>query len=219
MCDKTITPSCFTDCMNHMADEICPSTPTSGTDTIITRQFIDPYCNLPENNSSSHNCSTKNTTADVTTQPTIHLNTSTKRVFLDSGTAFSNQTTTSNGNVLNTSETTKLELDSSSYTVKDSSSSTESTKLAETTKPILQSTKSTKTQSIFLQEIITTQSSPAQVISRTHSTDPTLGTPPTDQFVYVDKGMTYWPAIVGGVLGGLALLAAAGFLVYYKRQK
>lgn len=36
---------------------------------------------------------------------------------------------------------------------------------------------------------------------------------------YVDNSTPYWPAIVGGVLGAVALFAAAGFICYFNRQK
>ena len=212
--------------MDHPDDDVCPVTPPTGTDITYTGLvFTDPSCSSAENDTSMNNCSTKIMTAEITTQ---HSDlTSTRRVFLDSGTTEDNQTTDSSGIVSTTDETvnqntTILNTSNSSATVKSSSPASLSS--SETPlKPNKTSQTATTLRNISsrIHDIISTQSSSADVISGTQTQDPTLGTPPTDKYVYKseDDGMTYWPAIVGGVLGGLALIAAAGFLLYYKRQK
>ena len=193
-----------------MDNETCP-TPPPFTGTFQTA--TDPYCDQLDNKSG--NCSA----IPVTTDSHMNATISTKRVYHDSGNISANHTTMTNQIFSNTNgHTTPPRFSSLTDTA-----STPSVKIATTT-PFLssESTTITKTVSESKKTKPTTNIVNVSVqetipgTSLTTTVDPPLGTPPT---VYEDEGMDYWPAIVGGVLGGLALLAAAGFLVYYKRQK
>ena len=48
---------------------------------------------------------------------------------------------------------------------------------------------------------------------------PELSTTPDGISTKMDDDPVYWPAIVGGVLGGIAVMSAIGFCIYYRRQK
>ena len=203
-CDPTLGPSCFTDCVDHTDDEICPTLPPfTGTFQTAT----DPYCEHTGNNSG--NCSaiavTTQSPSETSSETSIsNVNISTKRVYLDSGNNSKNQTmtTTNHASVNTNQQTTSAKVAIETSTALSSVSTTiTSTKTKSSTKII----------NVSVQETI-------PGTSLTTTIDPPVGTPPTVKNDD-DGGMTYWPAIVGGVLGGLALLAAAGFLVYYNRQK
>ena len=218
-CDKTKGPRCFTDCMDHADDDVCPVTSPTGTDITYIQAFTDPSCSQLYNGTSPNNCSSQMTTESTTQDSSKNITSSTKRPFMDSGTSVN---VTNSGGSLN-QNTTKSDLNSSQITTQPyvsihSSTSSSGTKTnIQFTRNETSSTTTSTSNDVRINDIITTQKASSQLSSMTPTGGASMPTPPSDKIK--DTGMTYWPAIVGGVLGGLALAAAAGFLLYYKRQK
>ena len=212
-CDKTKGPRCFTDCMDHTDDDVCPVTSPTGTDITYIQAYTDPSCSQLYNGTSPNNCSSQMTTESTTQDSSKNITSSTKRPFMDSGTSVN---VTNSGGSLN-QNTTKSDLNSSQITTQSHVSIHSSSSTIQLTRNETSSTTTSTSNDVRINDIRTTQNSASQVSSMTPTGGASMPTPPSDKIK--DTEMTYWPAIVGGVLGGLALAAAAGFLLYYKRQK
>ncbi|XP_060589082.1 uncharacterized protein LOC132744382 [Ruditapes philippinarum] len=216
-CGTTKGPACFTDCADHMMNESCPLTTPKPPDVITFTGFTERRCQTVDANgtSISLNCTTgtsaalPSTTENETTEVTITATLPTTTTKPTTTTTTATETTTSTATTT-TQESTSESL-STSQTVSSNVISTiidthltKSTKI-QSTKPHVRNTvpESTKNHSSGLKnDSVTPPTTPSEGVSS----------------VAVDPA-AYWPGIVGGVLGGVAVFAAAGFICYWNRQK
>ncbi|KAL4228247.1 hypothetical protein ACF0H5_013680 [Mactra antiquata] len=193
ICDKTTGPACFTDCLDHDDNETCPVKPatTPSSVDVITFTFPDPPCETTDTDGNVilSNCSSTTSANNESTKSIDYVITTENTV---TETTTTNEQTTTTIQPSRTTETTS-----------------KTTRKPSTPEHIVtvKSTNATKRNSeVDVSTKISTGITPSMK-------------PPDGTGQSVDVNTAYWPAIVGGVLGGVALFAATAFICYWNRQK
>lgn len=215
-CGSTNGPHCFTDCVDHADNETCPVTSPAPTqlspDVITFTGFTDSKCTTTDGDGKTIHvhCSTEDLTAlstrpatTSTTSPTSTLlsrsasaSVTSSKVFLDSGTT---------PNLIPTSQYASTERiqrthmrTTTSHKVVVSTSISSKLNSSHSISPIVPSRK---------------------VVTNADKMGLTTASTTDDGVETLDDDTEYWPAIVAGVLGGVALFAATGFVCYWNRHK
>ncbi|XP_045216307.2 uncharacterized protein LOC123566368 [Mercenaria mercenaria] len=199
-CGATKGPSCFTDCADHMMNETCPSTTPAPPDITTFTGFMDQKC---ETTDADGNTITLNCTTGASAMPTITEKESTNTSSLP-------ETTEMPTTVLSTNVTEAGLQNNSTSQTPQVVPSTETQNNSIITRKV--STKPNVRNSLSHPTENNSQGPRSEDV--TTSTTPGHGVPTVDE-----DPVAYWPGIVGGVLGGVAVFAAAAFICYWNRQR